>query len=103
MKKISKWIAVMLAVVITISHYGTSVSMSTVEASEYILDDLLTEDDEQPEIITGWYRLGDDWYYNDLDGNKVFGWKKIEDVWYYFDEDNTENPGVMLKKLQMCD
>ena len=42
-----------------------------------------------------WVFLNSDWYYFDLNGNKVTGWLYIDNIWYYLDTE-----GKMLTGFQ---
>ena len=37
-------------------------------------------------MVTGWLRIGDDYYFMRGDGSMGTGWREMDGAWYYFQE-----------------
>ena len=45
---------------------------------------------------TGWFRMGNNWYFADDSGNVLTGWQNVDDSWYYLSDDGRLDTGWIL-------
>ena len=59
------------------------------------IDNVLSQ---KPEDVNRWYKLNDNWYYRDLEGNNAVGWFYDSGKWYYLNSDGSMKTGWLKYK-----